>query len=187
MKVSTLSCGIAGYLAGSYFIDVPLRRWHAARCARHYAQTRGKPLLNIGAGTAQTAIFGSTLYGDVNCDLNGRKDCPHGTPGAVTYADAQDLSDFKDGEFGAVLASHILEHLPDPHKAISEWRRVVGGDNNALFVVTPCPWVAHTWLHPGHLWYATDFAGGTKGGKLIRIRDNFDPLAKNFTTLRGLD
>jgi hypothetical protein len=69
-----------------------------------------------------------------------------------------------------VLASHILEHLPDPQRALSEWLRVVGGDHNALFVITPCPWVPHTWLHPEHKWYATDFAGGTRGGKLIPLR-----------------
>jgi ubiquinone/menaquinone biosynthesis C-methylase UbiE len=184
--LKTLICGTA-YLAGTYFIDVPVRRWHAAKCARKYADMKGKPLLNIGAGTKKTAYFGKTLYGDVNCDLNGRKDCPHGMPGVVTYADAQDLSDFDDGEFGAVLATHLLEHLPNPKKALSEWLRVVGGDKKALFVVTPCWWVPHTWLHPGHMWYATDNAGGTRGGKLIKLRDRFNPAMKKITTLRGYE
>jgi len=184
--MNDLLLGTAGYIAITYLIDVPLRRWHAARCARAYANQKGKPLLNVGAGTNQTALFGSTLYGDINCDLNGRRDCPHGTPGVVTYADAQDLSDFPDGYFGAILASHILEHLPDPQKALDEWLRVVGGDSEALFVITPCPWVPHTWLHPGHLWYATDWVGGTRGGKLHRLRKGFDPKIKQITTLRGI-
>lgn len=179
-----LTC-CAAYLAATYVIDVPIRRWHAARSARKYADAQGKPLLNIGAGTNKTAFYGPTLYGDVNCDLSGRKDCPHGTPGEVTYADAQDLSQFRDGEFGAVLASHLLEHLPNPQKALSEWLRVVGGDKDALFVITPCPWVPHTWLHPGHLWYATDYAGGTRGGELKRIRKQYHPALKKITTLRG--
>lgn len=112
--------GIAAYLIGSYVIDVPIRRASAASRARAYANARRKPLLNVGAGTGQTALFGSTLYGDVNLDLNGRRDVPHGTPGVVTYANAEDLSDFPDGYFGAVLASHILEHLPNPEKALNE-------------------------------------------------------------------
>lgn len=174
----------AAYLAGTYIIDVPLRRWHTAKCARAYADKKGKPLLNIGAGTKETAMFGPTIYGDVNCDLNGRKDCPHGTPGEVTYIDAQDLSSFKTGEFGAVLASHILEHLPDPNKALSEWLRVVGGDYNALFVITPCWWAPHTWLHPGHLWYATDNAGSTRGGKLLKLRKEVNPGIKKYISLR---
>jgi len=164
---------------------LPVRRHLAAKAARRHARKRKKPLLNIGAGTNRTALFGSTLYGDVNCDLSGRKDISHGTSGVVTYADAQDLSDFKDGEFGAVLASHILEHLPDPQKAISEWLRVTDGNPQSLFIVTPSWWALHTIAHPGHLWYATDNAGGTRGGQLIKLRDKFSPLTKKFTTLRG--
>jgi ubiquinone/menaquinone biosynthesis C-methylase UbiE len=120
-------------------------------------------LLNVGAGTGETALFGSTLYGDVNIDLNGRRDVPHGTPGVVTYADAEDLSQFATESFGAVLASHILEHLPHPQQAIAEWLRVVGGDAAALFIVTPSWWAPHTWLHAGHLWYFPDGQGCLTG------------------------
>lgn len=147
------------YLAGTYVLDVPVRRAGAAQAARAYAAKRGLPLLNVGAGTGSSALFGATLYGDVNIDLKGRKDVPHGTSGQVTYADAQDLSDFQTGQFGAVLASHILEHLPDPERALREWFRVVGGDPNALFVITPSWWAPHTWLHPGHLHYFPDGHG----------------------------
>ncbi len=153
---------IAG-LAGVYIVDVPLRRASAAARARAYANARGLPLLNVGAGTGETALFGSTLYGDVNTDLNGRRDVPHGTPGVVTYANAEDLSAFRDGSFGAVLASHILEHLPNPDRAIAEWLRVVGGDPAALFIVTPSWWAPHTWLHAGHLWYFPDGEGCLTG------------------------
>ena len=172
-------------IAATYLIDVPIRRALIAKKARRYADAKGLPLLNIGAGTSATALFGPTLYGDVNCDLNGKKDLPHGTPGQVTWADAQDLKDFKDGQFGAVLASHLLEHLPNPQQALKEWLRVVGGDEKALFVITPCWWAPHTWFHPGHLWYATDNRGSTRGGKLIKIREEFDPKIKKITSLRG--
>lgn len=153
---------VAG-LAATYVIDVPVRRARAAARARAFADSRGKPLLNVGAGTGKTALFGATLYGDVNVDLAGRRDVPHGTPGVVTYANAEDLSAFADGQFGAVLASHILEHLPNPQKALNEWLRVVGGDSNALFIVTPSWWAPHTWLHEGHLWYFPDAKGCTTG------------------------
>jgi len=176
-----------GYTVATYFIDVNLRRAIAAKKARAYATKKGLPLLNIGAGTNKTALFGATLYGDVNCDLSGRKDIPHGTPGEVTWADAQNLKDFKDGQFGAILASHLLEHLPNPEQALSEWLRVVGNDQDALFIITPQWWAPHTWLHPGHLWYATDGCGGTCGGKLLRIRDSYDSTIKELTTLRGVD
>lgn len=149
-------------LAGlSYIVDVPIRRASAAKRARAYARMRGGPLLNVGAGTNRSALFGATLYGDFNTDLAGIRGVPHGTPGVVTYADAENLP-FETGSIGAVLASHVLEHLPHPDRALAEWRRVTG-DPEALFVVTPSWWAPHTWLHAGHLWYFPDSSGCTDG------------------------
>jgi SAM-dependent methyltransferase len=120
----------------------------------------------------------------VNLDLYGRRDLAHGTRGIVTYGDAQDLGEFKTGTFGAVLASHILEHLPRPEAALKEWLRVAGYDPNALFVVTPSWWAPHTFLHPGHLNYFSDGAGGTRGGRRIPLRAKLGPTA-NLLSLRG--
>lgn len=183
MNLSDLALGGLLWGLGAYVLDVPVRRALTARKARRYADMKGKPLLNVGAGTQDTAIFGKTLYGDVNVDLYGRKDVPHGTEGVVTYSDAQNLSDFSDGQFGAVMASHLLEHLPDPHKALGEFKRVTG-DPEGIFIVTPSWWAPHTWLHPGHLWYATDGQGSLSGGKLIHMRDRMNPLIEKITTLR---
>ncbi len=150
----------AAFLAATYFADVPVRRAAAARAARRFANARRKPLLNIGAGTGRTALFGSTLYGDVNVDIGGRRDVAHGTGGAVTYGDAHRMPEFPDGCFGAILASHVLEHLDRPDIAITEWLRLVGGNRAALFVVTPSWWAPHTWLHPEHKWFFPDGAAG---------------------------
>ena len=158
MKAARVAAYAALYTAAAYIIDVPIRRAHAARRARAYADSKGLPLLNVGAGTSRSALFGTTLYGDVNTDLYGRKDVPHGTPGVVTYADAENLGDFKDGQFGAILASHVLEHLAHPMAALREWVRVTGKDPGALFIVTPSWWAPHTLLHPGHRWYFADGA-----------------------------
>lgn len=160
---------LAAYVAGTYLLDVPLRRASAAVRARAYASARGLPLLNVGAGTPGSALFGATLYGDVNVDLAGRRDVRHGTPGVVTYADAEDLRAFRTGTFGAVLASHILEHLPNPRRALAEWLRVAGFDRNALFVVTPSWWAPHTFGHPGHLWYFADGRGCLSGCEPRRL------------------
>lgn len=156
MRLARAAGYAALYTAAAYVIDVPIRRALAARRARAYADAKGLPLLNVGAGTSRSALFGRTLYGDVNVDLYGRKDVSHGTPGEVTYADVQDLGAFKDGQFGAVLASHVLEHLPSPMKALREWVRVTGRDPGALFIVTPSWWAPHTLLHPQHRWYFAD-------------------------------
>ena len=40
------------------------------------------------------------------------------------FCEGDDLP-FRDGMFDFVVASHVLEHFPDPIKAIKEWLRVV--------------------------------------------------------------
>ena len=170
MKLATLLKLAAAYTAGAYVLDVPVRRASAAAAARAYANAKGLPLLNVGAGTGGTALFGSTFYGDVNTDLSGRRNVPHGTPGVVTYGDAHSMPELVTGSFGAVLASHVLEHLPDPDRALAEWLRLVGGDRAALFIVTPSWWAPHTWAHPGHVWWFPDNAGGTLDGRRHQLR-----------------
>lgn len=174
---------LLGFLGATYLLDVPLRRAQAARAARAYADARGKPLLNVGAGTGKTALFGSTLYGDVNLDLGAPRGVSDG-PDRVSWGDAQDLSRFPAGAFGAVLASHVLEHLSDPASALREWLRVVGGDPGALFIVTPAWWAPHTWVHPGHRWYFPDHQGCLSGCKPVQLRTELGAAAR-FTSLRG--
>lgn len=156
------------YAALAYLVDVPLRRALAARSARAYARSQGRPLLNVGAGTWDSALCGPTLYGDVNVDLHGDYRALHGTPGVVSRADVQDLP-FRAGHFGAVLASHVIEHVPDPDRALAELRRVVGGWRG-VHVITPSWWAPHTWLHPGHRWFFVDGQGGLRGGARFRLR-----------------
>lgn len=180
---------LGAYSAATYMVDVPIRRAVAARAAREHADLRGLPLLNVGAGTGGTALFGETLYGDVNVDLGGRRDVPHGTPGVVTYANAEDLP-FEDGSMGAVLASHLLEHVHDPEKAINEWLRVAGGDRASLFVVTPSWWAPHTWVHPGHYWYFPDANGGLRDNRITQLKavpgDGSDLALAGFHRILGL-
>jgi hypothetical protein len=64
------------YSAVTYVVDVPVRRAAAAKRARSCANRVGRPLLNIGAGTGSSALFGETLYGDINVDLAGSKQHP---------------------------------------------------------------------------------------------------------------
>lgn len=140
-----------GYVASAYIKDVVVRPRQVASLARSYCDRVGKPLLNIGAGTAstslRTALLGPTLWGDVNVDNAAPRDVPHG-PKRVSFADAYQLP-WADHLFGAVIASHVLEHLARPDLALIEWRRVA----DKVFVVVPPWWAPHTWLHPGHRWY----------------------------------
>lgn len=140
-----------GYAASAYVKDVLVRPEQMARAARVYCQQAGKPLLNVGAGTPSSSlrsfVIGPTLWGDVNIDIAAPR-IPHG-PGRVSYGDACDLREWPDGHFGAVIASHVLEHLDRPDLALAEWKRVA----DKVFVVAPSWWAPHTWLHFGHRWF----------------------------------
>lgn len=140
-----------GFAASAYVQDVILRPRQVAKLARAYCDRTGKPLLNVGAGTETTSLrallVGPTLWGDVNIDKAGPR-IPHG-PGVVSYGDAYDLREWPDKHFGAIVASHVLEHLEHPEHALREWRRVA----DKVFVIVPSWWAPHTWLHPGHRWF----------------------------------
>lgn len=150
-----------GWAAVTYAIDVLYRPSQVAEHARLAAVRRGKPLLNIGAGTSSTsvraAVFGPTLWGDTNCDLAGQGLCH--VASHVCPCDAHRLP-FGDKEFGAAIASHVLEHVEDPQQALAEMHRVA----DEVYVITPKWWAAHTWLHPGHLWYRRE------DGRWLRLR-----------------
>ncbi len=104
--------------------------------AREVATRTGKPLLNVGCGSAYTK------HSDVNLDIR-KKEVPNFVRG-----DIQDLSMFKDKEFGAVFASHVIEHTNNPDAALSELHRVA--DN--VFLITPLPFWPSAWLGYGHKW-----------------------------------
>lgn len=104
--------------------------------ARKAARRTGKPLLNAGCNTAYTE------ESDVNLDLVPRK-APRFIRG-----DIQDLYIFRDKQFGAAYASHVLEHVEHPEIALRELHRVA--DN--VFVITPLPLWPWAWLYPGHKW-----------------------------------
>lgn len=141
-----------GYTAATYVQDVVVKPAMIAKVAREHADRVGKPLLNVGAGTPGSSLrvllLGPTLWGDVNIDLAAPKRVPHG-PDRVSYGDACDLREWADGHFGALIASHVLEHVDRPDVALSEFRRVA----DRVFVIVPTWWAPHTWLHPGHQWF----------------------------------
>lgn len=135
--------GLLAWAGITYVADVLVRPAQVAKEAR--AAAGGKPLLNVGAGTSgssvRAAVFGPTDWGDVNCDLNGP--C-----GAIGFCDAHSLP-YADKTFGALIASHVVEHVTDPVRVLREFNRVA----DRVFVICPRWWAAHTWLHPGHRWY----------------------------------
>ena len=106
-----------------YFFDVTMREWAVAARAKQRSQELGKPILNIGSGTDKSSFTGAKLRGHVNCDLAAPKESSCGL-GKVCHCNAQDLSQFKDKEFGVALCINTLRYVPDKRQALAEMARV---------------------------------------------------------------
>ena len=104
--------------------------------AKKAARISGKPLLNAGCGYAYTELS------DVNLDIVPRK-VPN-----FACGDIQELSMFQNKQFGAVYASHVLEHVEDPAAALQELNRVA----EDVFIITPFPLSPTAWFWPDHKW-----------------------------------
>ena len=127
---------IGGSIITAYLGDVTLREHLAARRARGIADRLGKPMLNVGSGYAGSSATGAKLRGDVNCDLAAPRGAPCG-PKAVCYCNVQDLSRFRDKEFGSVLAANVLRYVPDRARAERELHRVA---DEVIITSNLIPW-----------------------------------------------
>jgi SAM-dependent methyltransferase len=56
-------------------------------------------------------------------------------PGRQFIAEATDLTGIADGTYAVVLASHVIEHVANPLRALSEWARVLQEDGTLVLVV----------------------------------------------------
>ena len=102
--------------------------------AKKYAKKSKKPMLNAGSG-----MFG---FGDVNVDIKNF-DVPR-----FVKANVENMHMFDDKQFSSVYASHILEHVENPKKAIKEFHRV----GEKVFIVKPHFYSILAWIFPGHKW-----------------------------------
>jgi len=126
------------------------KRYKAAvLCSRK----RGKPLLVAGGPWSNVGIrrwlnMPAHGGGDICLDISRRafEGHPRGLVADVTQIP------FFDKAFGAVFASHLLEHLPSvsaANRALDELSRV----SEAVFIVCPSRQSVGAWLHRGHhLW-----------------------------------
>ena len=69
---------------------------------------------------------------------------PEGEPGMQYIHDATDLASIADGSYDFLLASHILEHVANPLRALQEFRRVLKPNGSVLVAV---PNQLHTFDH----------------------------------------
>ena len=154
MSLKRVGVTLGLFAVAAYVADVLVRPARVADEAQRFARSVGKPVLNVGAGTPgsslRVAILGPTKWGDVNCDIAADESAACGKD-EVCWCDAAKLP-YPDKTFGAVIASHVLEHMADPEAAMAEWERVA----DRVYVVVPKWWTPHAWLHPRHCWMFWD-------------------------------
>jgi SAM-dependent methyltransferase len=116
------------------------RRYYAA-LVRRYAPAGGGKLLELGCGLGH--LIG-LLQDDFVCTGVDIADysieqLKHNAPRADGFVmSADDLSRFADEEFSAVVALHLVEHLPDPADTIRQVNRILKPGGLFLFA-TPNP------------------------------------------------
>ncbi len=78
-------------------------------------------------------------------------------PGRRYVRDGTSLDGIDDASYDVVLASHTLEHIANPLRALAEWKRVVGSQGHLILVV---PHLENTFDHAA----ARDDARAHRGG-----------------------
>ncbi len=123
-----------------------------AMLARRYGK-RGTRLLEIGVGMGHLVGQLEDTFTTYGMDLNHwavKQSKAVIQKTNLQTASAQELP-YRDGAFNVVIIKHIVEHLPDPQKAIQEIGRVTerGG---TLILATPNldsllkPWKGDKWI-----------------------------------------
>ncbi len=123
-----------------------------AMLARRYGRKGGR-LLEVGSGMGHLVGSLEDTFETYGMDLNHwavKQSKAVVNKTSLETASAQELP-FKDGAFNVVIIKHIVEHLPDPERAIREIGRVTepGG---TLILATPNldsllkPWKGEKWI-----------------------------------------
>lgn len=123
-----------------------------AMLARRYGK-RGARMLEVGSGMGHLTGQLSTWFEAYGMDLNRwavKQSKQHAGSASLQIASAQELP-YKNQSFHVVIIKHIVEHLPDPAKAINEIGRVTEKDG-VLILATPNlgsllkPWKGDKWI-----------------------------------------
>ena len=118
---------------------------HPAAAARNFVGNHSSPLADRYLRGLEGVEIGGTAHNDffldtVNVDYTREPSTAAaqlrhaGRVMPVDVVAGADELPFADGAFDFVLASHVIEHLPDPIKALREWRRVA---RRYVFAVVP--------------------------------------------------
>ncbi len=138
---------------GQKYISLEDRHWwHVSRRDMILKLVAGLPrearILDIGCsgGALMAALavqgFKNVIGIDINTEAVGR--CGRRGLSRSVVMDAQTLG-FGDERFDLVISSDVLEHMPDPGRALEAWRRVLKAGGRLIVFVPAYPflWSAH--------------------------------------------
>lgn len=136
--------------------------------------SRGRLAIDVGTGTGQFAIYLARLgFRVTGIDisekmiLKGREHADRcGLDIDFQLQDAEDLL-FEDGEFDVVVSRNLLWTLPDPEKALQEWRRVL--KPAGVLIVSDGMWMNTTWKRVHHLAFKV-IKGMFRNGSMVSLR-----------------
>lgn len=94
----------------------------------------------------------------------------------VEKQDATALS-YPDGSFDRLIATHVLEHLPNPVNVLQEWNRVVKPDG-VISIVLPCD--------PGLMWRFGRHLGPRRNAKKFGISYDYLQAAEHINSIYNL-
>jgi len=112
-------------------------RFYARLALKHGPKT-GR-VLEVGTGLGHLLLWLVEHYQAVGTDINAsalqqaRRNVPQAE---FLEQSVDDLNAFADGSFQIVIAKHVVEHLPEPEKSISEVSRVLA-PGGLLVLATP--------------------------------------------------
>ncbi len=115
------------------------RRYYAALVRRH--APKGGKLLELGCGLGHLLGLLQDDFPCIGIDLAAYsiEQTKQNAPKAEAFVQsADDLSPFETGAFSAVVALHLVEHLPNPQHTIAEVHRLLRLNGLFLFA-TPNP------------------------------------------------
>ena len=123
-----------------------------ATLAKRYGR-RGARLLEVGSGMGHLVGQLSAEFEAYGMDLNHwavNKSKEYSETASLQTASAQELP-YEDGVFNVIIIKHIVEHLPDPAKAINEIGRVTEKKGILIFATPNLgsklkPWKGDRWI-----------------------------------------
>jgi phosphatidylethanolamine/phosphatidyl-N-methylethanolamine N-methyltransferase len=128
---SVVNSGLVGKVASFYHYLIE----------KDFVDIKFKSILELGAGKGQHLHFVNCDYEEyIQTDIRLPQPISSNLASNVIWklADAQDLSDFDDDGFERTIATCLIAHLPNPEKAIKEWRRVTSKTSGVLSIYVPC-------------------------------------------------